>query len=386
MSIQIKEVTNNKDLKAFVCFPNELYKDCKYFVPTIIKQEMLTLNPEKNPSFEVCDTKLWLAYIDGKIVGRIAGIIHKPFVEKWGNRYARFGWFDFIDNEKVATALLQTAENWAGENGMEAIHGPLGFTDFDPEGILIEGFSELSTIIERYNYPYYANYIEKCGYHKDADWVEYEVEIPAKLPDKFLKISDFVQRKNNLKIAKLKTLRDILPYVDEIFSIINDIYGLMYGFTPVSEKQTEFYLKRYMKLVNPEFVSIVLDKNNKVVAFGVTMPSYSKAMQKAKGTMFPLGFYYMHNAMKKNDVIDMYFVGIRPDFQNKGVLAVMFNDLANKIIAKGYKKAETNVEFESNEKVQQLWSYFEKRQHKRRRSYFKYLVSKPRGEDDAMFR
>lgn len=267
---------------------------------------------------------------------------------------------------------------------MEAIHGPLGFTDFDPEGILIEGFSELSTIVERYNYPYYACYLEQNGYYKDADWVEYEVEIPAKLPEKFLKVSDFVQRKQNLKIAKFKSLSDIMPYVDEIFAIINNIYGLMYGFTPVGEKQTEFYLKQYLKLVNPEFVSVVLDKNNKVVAFGVTMPSYSKAFQKANGKLFPLGFYHLRKANKKNDTIDMYFIGIRPDFANKGVLAVMFSDIARKLIAKGYKKAETNVEFESNEKMQNLWSYFERRQHKRRRSYFKYLVSKPRGEDAKM--
>ncbi len=384
MVIQIKEVTNKQELKAFVKFPMELYKDCKYFVPPLISQEMLTLNKEKNPSFEVCDTKLWLAFNEGKIVGRIAGIIHKPFVEKWGNRYARFGWFDFIDSEEVATTLLQTVEIWAGENGMEAIHGPLGFTDFDPEGILIEGFSELSTIVERYNYPYYAGYLEKSGYYKDADWVEYEVEVPAKLPEKFLKVSDFVQRKQNLKIAKLNSLRDVMPYVDEIFAIINNIYGLMYGFTPVDERQTEFYLKQYLKLVNPDFVSIILDKNNKVVAFGVTMPSYSKAMQKAKGKLFPFGFYHLQRASKKNDTIDMYFVGIHPDFQNKGVLAVLFNDIAEKLIAKGYKKAETNVEFESNEKMQNLWNYFERRQHKRRRSYFKYLVSKPRGEDDKL--
>ncbi len=384
MSIQIKEVTNKQELKAFVMFPLELYKDCKYFVPQLISQEMKTLDKDINPSFEVCETKLWLAYKEGKVVGRIAGIIHKPFIEKWGNRYARFGWFDIIDNEEVATALLQTAENWAGESGMEAIHGPLGFTDFDPEGILIEGFSELSTIVERYNYPYYACYLEQNGYYKDADWVEYEVEIPAKLPEKFLKVSDFVQRKQNLKIAKFKSLSDIMPYVDEIFAIINNIYGLMYGFTPVGEKQTEFYLKQYLKLVNPEFVSVVLDKNNKVVAFGVTMPSYSKAFQKANGKLFPLGFYHLRKANKKNDTIDMYFIGIRPDFANKGVLAVMFSDIARKLIAKGYKKAETNVEFESNEKMQNLWSYFERRQHKRRRSYFKYLVSKPRGEDAKM--
>ncbi|MFZ4401345.1 MAG: N-acetyltransferase [Bacteroidales bacterium] len=384
MAIQIKEVANKQELKAFVLFPLKLYKDCKYFVPQLISQEMKTLDRDINPSFEVCETKLWLAYINDKIVGRIAGIIHKPFIEKWGNRYARFGWFDFIDSEEVANALLQTVENWAGDNGMEAIHGPLGFTDFDPEGILIEGFSELSTIVERYNYPYYACYLEKYGYYKDADWVEYEVEIPSKLPEKFLKVSDFVQRKQNLKIAKLNSLHDVMPYVDEIFAIINNIYGLMYGFTPVDEKQTEFYLKQYFKLVNPEFVSVVLDKNNKVVAFGVTMPSYSKAMQKAKGKLYPFGFYHLNKASKKNDTIDMYFIGIRPDFQNKGVLAVMFCDLANKLIAKGFKKAETNVEFESNEKMQNLWSYFERRQHKRRRSYFKYLVSKPRGEDATM--
>jgi hypothetical protein len=381
MTVQIKEVKNQKELKCFVKFPLELYKDCQYYVPPLLKREMTMLDPEKNPSFEVCDVKLWLAYIDNKVVGRIAGIIHKPFIEKWGNRYARFGWFDFIDDEQVATALLQTVENWASENGMEAIHGPLGFTDFDPEGILIEGFNELATIVERYNYPYYACYIEKNGYYKDADWLEYEIEVPSKLPEKFLKVSDFVLRKYNLKIAKVKSKKDILPYVNEIFSIINEIYGLMYGFTPVHQKQKEFYTRLYLSFINPEYVSIVLDKNNKVVAFGVTMPSYSKAMQKAKGKLYPFGFLHIYRALKKNDTIDMYFIGIRPDYQNKGALAVMFSDLATKIISKGFKIAETNVEFESNERMRNLWNYFERRQHKRRRSYFKYLVSRPRTED-----
>ncbi len=384
MSIQIKEVTTKQELKAFVTFPHKLYKDCKYFVPPLIKNEMLTLDKEKNPSFKVCDSKLWLAYKDGELAGRIAGIIHKPFVEKWGNRYARFGWLDFINDEEVFNTLMQTVENWAGDNGMEALQGPLGFTDFDPEGILIEGFNELSTIVERYNFPYYSNYFENNGYAKDADWVEYEITAPANVPVKIAKISDFVLRKFNFRIAKIKSVRDIQPYINDIFKIINDLYGLLYGFTPVSEEQIEFYIKQYMRYINPEYVSIVLDRNDKVAAFCITMPSFSKALQKSKGKLFPFGFCNIRKAVKKNDTLDMYFIGIRPDHQNMGVMAVLFNDIIQKAITNGFKKAETNMEYESNDRMQSLWKYFEHRQHKRRRSYFKYLVTKSRSEDAEM--
>ncbi len=381
MAIEIVEVSSEKQLKEFIRFQITLYENCPHFVPPIIRDEFITLSKNHNPSFEVCDTKLWLAYKDGVLSGRIAGIIHKPYIEKWGNRYARFGWFDVIDDENVSNALFTTVENWAVENGMEALHGPLGFTDFDPEGILIDGFEELATITERYNHSYYQNFIELAGFHKDADWVEYEVIAPKSIPEKVKRVAQKVLDRYHLKVVKINSVRELLPYSKGIFRIINDIYGLMYGFTPITEKQIEFYIGKYIKYLTPDLISIITNSDNQVVAFGITMPSYSKALQKIGGKYYPFGQCTINKAKKSNDTLDMYFIGVHPEYQNKGLVAVIFNDMLGRVLNKGFVKAETNIEFESNDKVRSLWDFFEHRQHKRRRSYFKYLVQKSRSED-----
>lgn len=371
VSVIIKEVGNKSELKKFVLFPFSLYGKNKYWVPPLIFDEMKTLQKEKNPAFEFCSTKYWLAFKDGKIVGRVAGIINNRYIENWGNKYVRFGWLDFIDDEEVSRSLINTVENWAKENGMEAVHGPLGFTDFDPEGLLVEGFEELATFGAIYNHPYYVTHIEKCGYRKDTDWIEFQIKPPEELPDRVRRISEIVLKKYNLKILDVKKAKELLPYGREIFHIINDTFKDLYGFVQLSEKQIDLYIKQYFGFIRAEYVPVVLDSDGKVAAFGITMPSLSKALQKANGRLFPFGFLYILRAMKKNDYVDLYLTGVRPDLQDKGINAILISEMQKAYAKNKIKFAETNRELETNYKVQGQWKDMNGRQHKRRRCYIK---------------
>jgi len=374
VALQIKEVQSKKDLKKFISFHYDLYKGNKYWVPPLRFDEMNTLNWNKNPAFDFCEAKYWLAYKDGKIVGRIAGIINNRYIEKWGNKYARFGWIDFINDIEVLKALTSTVETWAAEKGMEAVEGPLGFTDLDYEGMLIEGFEELGTMAGIYNYPYYPELIEKLGYKKEVDWVEFEIKTPDSVPEKIERIAKISLKRNKLRILDVKKKKDLLPYARDMFHVLNSSYENIFGFVPLTERQIDVYIKQYFGFIKPEYISIILDKNNKVAAFGITMPSFSKALQKCKGRLFPFGFIYLLKAMNKNDTIDLYIIGVRPDMQGKGVNAIMFNELIKIISGHNFVKAETNYELEHNTKVQAQWKFFERRQHKRRRCYKKFLT------------
>jgi GNAT superfamily N-acetyltransferase len=334
---------------------------------------MNTLRRDKNPAFEFCEVKYWLAYKDRKIAGRIAGIINWRYVEKWQNKYARFGWIDFIDDENVSRALIESVEQWAKEKGMRAVHGPLGFTDLDYEGMLIEGFEELGTMATIYNYPYYPNHLEKYGYTKDIDWVEFEVKAPPEIPEKIDRIAAISLKKNNLRVLKVKKSKDLLPYAKDMFKVLEEAYKDLYGVVPLSEKQVDLYIKQYFGFIRPDYISIILDSNDRVAAFGITMPSLSKALQKAKGRLFPFGFLHLLKAMKNNSAIDLYLIGVRPDLQGKGVNSIIFNELHKIFIKNNVRTAETNVELETNYKVQAQWKHFTHRQHKRRRCYIKYL-------------
>ncbi|MCK4654373.1 MAG: hypothetical protein KAU01_08005 [Candidatus Cloacimonetes bacterium] len=373
MSIVIKEVVSKRDLKKFITFPDKLYAGNKYWIPPLHSEEMNTLHKDKNPAFDFCDVKYWLAYKDGKIAGRIAGIIITRYIEKWKNKYTRFGWVDFIDDDNVSKSLFNTLETWAKEKGMDAVHGPLGFTDLDPEGMLIEGFDELGTIVTIYNYPYYSEHLERLGYKKDVDWIEFEVKVPDKLPEKIERIAAVVKKKNKLHILKANKSKDILPYTKEIFYVINEAFEPLYGVVPLTEKQIDKYIKQYFGMIRPDFVSIILDEQNKIAAFGITMPSMSKAFQKAKGQLFPFGFFYIMKALKKNDRVDLFLVAVRPDLQGRGVNSLLFNEFFKVFVNNKITKAETNPELESNTKVQAQWKFFERRQHKRRRCYIKQL-------------
>lgn len=290
MDLQIKEVTTARELKQFVSFQYSLYRNNPYIVPPLRAEELFSLRKDKNPAFDFYDAAYWLAYEHGKIVGRIAGMINKKYNERWHAKAARFGWFDFIDDTEVSSALLRTAEQWAAQKGMDCIHGPLGFTDMDGEGMLVEGFQEISTLGSLYNYPYYPKHIEQAGYTKDTDWVEFEVTMHGTIPEKIERFAAIALERNHLTVLKARKAKDLLPYAKEIFKLLNDAYKNLYGFVELSDKQIDMYVKQYFNFINPEFAPVVVDTNNKVVAFGIAMPSLSYAFQKCNGRLFPFGF------------------------------------------------------------------------------------------------
>lgn len=371
--IEVKEVTSNKDLKKFVKFPYRLYKDSDHYVPALMYDELNTLNKKKNPAFDYCESVYFIAYKDHVIAGRIAGIINKKYIEIWKNKYARFGWFDFIDDEEVSKALLGAVEKWALSKGMTGVHGPLGFCDLDREGMLIEGFDETSMIITNYNYPYYPNHMQKNGYFKAVDWLEYKVEVPDKIPDVLLKSSEKIISRYGLKVIRFKKAKDILKYAQDIFGLINECYKPLYGVVPLTQKQINSYIKQYFGFVNPDYVTVILDRQNATVAFGLAMPSLSAAVRKAHARLFPFGFIRILKAIKRNNTIDLYLIAVRPDYQNKGLISILMDDATKACIKNKIKFAETGPELEYNLKIQALWKYFSSKQHKKRRCYLKIL-------------
>lgn len=375
MDILVKEVTTPRELKSFIHFPFELYQGNPNWVPTLMFDELNTLRKDKNPAFEFCEAKYWLAVRDGKTVGRVAAILNKRHIEKWGQRYLRFGWIDFIDDPSVSTALMKTVENWAKEIGLTAVHGPLGFTDLDREGMLVEGFNELGTLATIYNHPYYPQHMESLGYAKDTDWVEYELTVPPVPNETIARIADISLRRNKLSILECRNKKELLKYAKDLFRLIDDEYKHLYGTIPLTEKQVEAYIDQYFGFVTPDFVPIIMDQYNRMVAFGVVMPSLSYALQKSKGNLFPLGFIHLLRALKKNDRADAYLVAVRSEYQGKGVNAILMNKMHNVFSKLGITKLESNPELETNLNVQGQWKHYEHRQHKRRRVFIKHLVS-----------
>ena len=372
--MHIQEVTTFHELKRFVSFQYTLYRTNRYWVPPPYSDEINSLRKDKNPAFDFCDAKYWIAEKDGKIVGRIAGIINKRYNKKWNAKTARFGWFDFIDDVEISSALLAMVEQWAKANGMTTLHGPLGFTDMDGEGALVEGFEEVSTLGSLYNYHYYPKYIEQAGYVKDADWIEYEVTMRNVVNEEIRRVAEIVLKRNNLSVLKVKKAKELLPYGKEIFQLLNQCYKNLYGFVELSDKQIDLYIKQYFGFILPEYVPVVLDRSGAIVAFGITMPSMSRAFQKNKGRLWPFGFLHVLHALKHNTRADLYLTAVRPDLQNKGVNAILMHEVDKVFVKNHIEKVETNRELETNSKVQAQWKYFDKRQHKRRRSYKKELI------------
>lgn len=374
MNIRVQEVNNRTLLKKFVSFAYILYSGNKYWVPPLFMDEIKTLRKDKNPSFEFCEAKYWLAWRENRIVGRIAGIINHRFNQKVGKNYLRFGWIDFIDDEEVVRTLFDTLELWGKEKNMRYIHGPLGFTDMDYEGMLIEGFEELGTLATIYNYPYYPSHLEKLGFKKDTDWLEYQLIPPQQIPEKISRIADGIARRYHLHLLKIKKAKELLPYAHQIFEVLNSAYNNLYGFVPLTEKQIDYYTKQYFGFIIPEYVPVVLDQNNKVAAFGITMPSLSRALQKNRGKLLPFGFLSLLKAMKFNSEIDLYLTAVRPDMQNKGVNAMLINEMNKIYVRNKIQSVESNPELEDNQKVQAQWRFFTQRQHKRRRCYIKEII------------
>jgi GNAT superfamily N-acetyltransferase len=373
MNIEIKEVQSRKGLRKFIRFPHTLYVGNPYWVPALDFDEINTLSREKNPAYEHCEAKLWLAYRGNVLVGRVAGILNHLHLEKWGQKYVRFGWIDFIDDEEVSAALISTVENWAKEKGMLGVHGPLGFTDLDREGLLIEGFDQLGTLATLYNHPYYPVHLEKLGYKKDIDWMEYQFPVPNPPNETIQRMAEISLRRNNLKLVSFPKKKRLLAHAKELFQLLDDEYKHLYGTVPLTDKQIDAYIEQYLGFVKPEFVPVVMNENDEMVAFGIVMSSLSHALQKSHGRLFPFGFIYLIKALWKNDRADLYLVAVKSEYQGKGVNAILMNQINKILIDNGIKIVESNPELENNANVQSQWKFFEKRQHRRRRCYLKPL-------------
>jgi hypothetical protein len=366
-------VITRKDLKRFIAFPYKLYENNKYWCPPLRFDELNNLRKDKNVAFDFCEAEYWLAYHGKKIVGRIAGIIQHKSNERWNEKLVRFGWIDFIDDLDVSRKLIETVENWGKEKGMDGIHGPLGFSDMDNEGMLIKGFEEVATLASIYNYPYYPEHMEKLCFGKAADWVQWEFDVGGTIPEKVERLSQLLVEKYKLRVLKAKKAKELKPYARKMFSMLNAAFDELYGFTALTEKQMDSYTKQYFGFVQPQFVSFVLDKNDDIIGFGISMPSLTKALQKCNGKLFPFGFIYILRAMKKVDTIDMYMNGVRPDYHGKGVNAIYFNELHKAYIKANITKAVTNPQLEDNAKALTIWKNFNGRQHLTRRCWIKHF-------------
>ena len=375
MPVQLKEVKTLKELRTFIKFPQKLYKKNPNWVPNLFFDEYNTLRWDKNPAFEHSETKYWLAYKDGKLAGRVAAILNHLHKEKWGQEYMRFGWIDFIDDPEVSQALMDAVESWAKEKGLKAVHGPLGFTDLDPEGMLIEGFDELGTLVGIYNAPYYLEHMQRMGYIKDIDWVEYEISAPPQPNEKIARAAEIVMKRNNLKLLKVKRKKELLElnYANKLFELLDEEYSILYGTVPLTKKQMDFYVEQYFGFVNPDFIPIILDENDNMVAFGICMPSFSRALQKSLGQLFPFGFIHFLKALNTYERMDLYLIAVKSEYQGKGVNAVLMDQMSKVFLKHGVKKIESNPELENNQNVQGQWKYYETRQHKRRRCFIKHL-------------
>lgn len=376
-NITIKKVESKSEMKKFIRFNYELYKDNQYSVPDIY-EDMLETFSDKNAAMEFCEAIYFLAYKDGKVVGRVAGIINNKANKTWNLNAVRFGWIDFIDDPEVSRALIEAVEEWGRSKGKTEIQGPLGFTDLDAEGMLIEGFEELSTMATIYNYPYYPKHIEALGFEKDADWIELLINVPREtgLPERLKRISEIVMQKYNLQIKKYTSAKKLAAdYGQEIFKLINEAFKPLFGYSELSQKQIDQYVKTYLPILDLKLISLITEADGRLIGVGISMPSMSRALQKAKGKLFPFGWWHLLKALKwkKPKILDLMLVAIKPEYQGKGVNSLLFYDLLPIYIQEGYEYVETNVELESNSKVQQQWIYFERRQHKRRRCFRKSL-------------
>lgn len=334
---------------------------------------MITLRRDKNPAFEYCRARYWMAFQDGRPVGRIAGIINQKFIKKRKIRSANFSRFDFIDDVNVSRALLEKVEEWARQEGLDGIHGPLGFTNFDQQGMLIKGFDELPTLASVYNHSYYPSHMDSLSFEKEVDYLEYEVKTPPEIPEKAERLSDIVLKRYRLRLFKAGSKKDLLPFAEQIFSVIDKSYKDIFYAVELLPEQVEMYKKKYLSFIRPEFVSLVLNSGGEVVGFQISMPSLARAFQKARGRLFPRGFFHILKALRSPKNLDLYLVGVLPEYQNKGINAVFMTDLTRTALEHGIDSVETNSELETNMKVQAFWKYYESRMHKRKRVFKKKI-------------
>ena len=367
--IKVKQVLNSSDLELFIKFPMELYKGNPYYVPPLINEEKSIWMKEENPALQYSEAAQFLAYKGENIVGRIAVMINHKEEKELGIRKVRFGWLDFIDDIEVSKALIDTAIEYAKSKGISKIEGPMGFTNLDKAGMLTKGFDKLATMIGIYNFDYYPKHMEQLGLVKEKEWVEFEINFPDTLPDKVEKFSRLIAEKYELELVKFKTKKDILPLVDSMFKLLDDTYKNLSTYTPITEEQIKHYKEKYFKFIDKDYIVCIKDKSGSLISFAITMPSYSKALQKAKGKLFPFGWWHLLNAGKKNDRANFYLIGIHPQYQKRGVTAIIFKEIYETFKKKGVKFLETNPELEENASIQALWQDYNPINHKRRRTY-----------------
>lgn len=376
MALEIKEITTHKELKQFIEFTNTLYRECEYYCPPLFFDEVNCFDKEKNPALEVCDYKLWMAYRDGKAVGRIAGIVNYRANETWGYKNARFGWFDFIDDLEVSKALLDTVVAWGKEKGMTAINGPVGFTDFDHQGLLLEGYEYLAPMASLYNFPYYVKHFDAYGLTKDADWIEIQVYPPTCCPERLNRIAEIVKERSHVRVDKVKNARELVrKYGIEYMDVIDIAYQKLYNFQPMTIKQKNYYKDMYFPILNFDFVTLVVNDKDEVVGVGVGMPDISEALRKCGGHLFPFGWYHVLKALKAKqmDAFNFLLIAVRPDYQDKGINALFFQDQIPYINKYKIKRLETTSILETNTKNIANFTQFDHKMHKRRRAYIKQI-------------
>lgn len=378
-AIEIKKVESRRDLCKFIDFHNELYKGNTYHVPNLYFDEMNTFRKDKNAAFDFCEAEYFMAYRDGKVVGRVAAIINHSANKKWERESVRFGWIDFVDDIEVSKALLKAVEDYGKSKGMKEIVGPLGFTDMDPEGMLLYGYDQLGTQATAYNYPYYPEHMDRMGgWEKDNDYVEYKLYVPEEMPEKYATIAKMIQKRYNLQVKKLKRneIYGENGYGKKIFNVVNETFKDLYGYSKLTDRQIEQYVKMYLPMADLDLITIIEDWNtpdHKVVGVGISIPSLARALQKCGGKLFPFGWWHILRALKfhKTEVVDLLLVGVLPEYRQKGANALLFYDLIPHYQRLGFKWGETHVEMETNMKVQGQWQYLNREIHKRRRCYKK---------------
>ncbi len=378
MAVEIREIKpTRRELLKFVHYPIDvLYRDSKCYVPDLVNDEVDTLRPDKNPAFEFCEAIYFMAYRAGKPVGRIAGIINSVVNEREGKPEGRFGFIDFIDDEEVVDALIGAVTEWARAKGMKSLTGPLGFTDMDKEGMLVEGFDRIVTSATIYNYDYYPKHMERLGFVKDADWLEFLITIPEEVPEKIARVSKIAAERNGLEAIKYTSRKRLVKdYGQAIFTLINEAYDQLFGYSPLSPRQIDHYIKMYLPLLPLNDLGMVVkkDETRELVGVGITIPNMSHALIKCRGRLLPWGWKHLLHSFKHNDTVDLMLIAVKPEYQNKGVNSIVIDDLIRSFHAYGYKYAESNIELETNDKVLKQWEYFEYDQHKRRRAYTKEI-------------
>jgi hypothetical protein len=374
MAVEIKQIVTRGDLKKFVCFGNDLYKENENFCPQLISDEMNVFDPKVNPAHEVCDHILFMAYRDKRPVGRIAGIINHTANAKWNVKKVRFGWLDFIDDNEVSFALLDAVSEWGKSKGMDKLNGPVGLTDFDHQGLLIEGFEYLAPMASLYNYPYYIHHLEDYGLTKETDWIEYQIYPPTELPERFARMDKIVRDRTHVRVDKVQSCKELVKkYGMQYMDVIDTAYQKLYNFQPLTDRQKKFYCDSYFPLLNFDFVTLVVNEKDEVVGVGVGMPDISKALRKCNGKLFPFGWYHMLKALraKQIDTFDLLIIAVRPDYQDKGLNAVIIADQHPYFVKYGIKQVETTAILETNLKNQGHWELFPHKIHKRRRAYIK---------------